>query len=98
MLDTNMGLQVGRKRCSRLLESNDADVDVLQGRNIYRAFAEVVDYKEVYRNVTRLCGKDYESAARIVRTNNKETWLDTILADSLGQIAGIFVNIMTDKV
>ena len=86
----------GRKRCVRLLESKDAD-DVLQGRNIYRAFAEVIDYKEVYRNVTKIVGRDNESAGHVVKTHNGETWLDTTLADCFCQVAGIFVNIMTDK-
>ena len=43
----------GRKRCVSLLEGNHAD-EVLQGRNIYRAFEQVVDYKEPYRHVTKI--------------------------------------------
>ena len=43
----------GRKRCVNLLEGNHAD-EVLQGRNIYRAFEQVVDYKEPFRHVTKI--------------------------------------------
>lgn len=43
----------GRKRCVSLLEGNHAD-EVLQGRNIYRAFEQVVDYKEPFRHVTKI--------------------------------------------
>ena len=87
---------VNRKRCLRLLNSDDVD-DVIQGRNIYKTFAEIVDYADVYRGVQRIVGKDNESAARIVKKYNGETWLDTGLGDSFCQVAGIFVNSMTDK-
>lgn len=87
---------VGHQRCLRLLDSNDAD-DVIQGRNIYKTFAEVVDYGEVYRGVQKVVGKDMESAGRVVKTYTRETWLDTPLCDSFCQVAGIFVNCMTDK-
>ena len=87
---------VDKKRCLRLLNSDDVD-DVIQGRNIYKTFAEIVDYADVYRGVQRIVGKDNESAARIVKKHNGETWLDTGLGDSFCQVAGIFVNSMTDK-
>ena len=86
---------VTRKRCQRLLEDNDAD-HVLQGRNIYRAFSEVIDYKQVYRHVTKLVGKDNESAGRVFKNHDRETWLDTVLTDCFCQVAGIFVNLMTN--
>lgn len=87
---------VDRKRCLRLLNSDDVD-DVIQGRNIYKTFAEIVDYADVYRGVQKIVGKDSESAARIVKVYNGETWLDTGLGDSFCQVAGIFVNNMTDR-
>ena len=86
----------GRKRCLNLLEASDVE-DVLQGRNIYRAFAEVIDYKEIYRHVTKIAGKDTESAGRVVKSYSNECWLDSILTDCFCQVAGIFVNLMTDK-
>lgn len=87
---------VDRKRCLRLLDSNDVD-DVIQGRNIYKSFKEIVDYAEVYRGVQKIVGKDNESAGRIAKIYNGETWLDTGLGDSFCQVAGIFVNSMTDR-
>ena len=87
---------VDRKRCLRLLNSNDVD-DVIQGRNIYKTFAEIVDYADVYRGVQKIVGKDNESAGRIVKIYNGDTWLDTGLGDSFCQIAGIYVNSMTAR-
>lgn len=88
---------IGRKRCLQLLDSNVAD-DILQGRNIYRAFTEVIDYKEIYRHVTKIAGRDNESAGRVIKTYDGETWLDTVLTDCFCQVAGIFVNLMTTKI
>ncbi|KAF5014731.1 hypothetical protein F66182_14191, partial [Fusarium sp. NRRL 66182] len=87
---------VGRKRCLRLLESNDAE-ELVTGRNIYRAFSEVVNYKEAYRFVTRIVGSEDLSAGRVVKLHEKETWLDSVLTDCFCQVAGIFVNLMTQK-
>lgn len=87
---------VGRDRCLRLLEGNDVD-EVIQGRNIYKTFAEIVEYAEVYRGVQRIVGKGNESAGRVVKEYTGESWLDTGLADSFCQVAGIFVNSMTDR-
>ncbi|KGO69364.1 Male sterility, NAD-binding [Penicillium expansum] len=88
---------IGRKRCLQLLDGNVAD-DILQGRNIYRAFSEVIDYKEIYRHVTKIAGSENESAGRITKKYDGETWLDTVLTDCFCQVAGIFVNLMTTKV
>ncbi|KAM0147076.1 hypothetical protein ACHAPG_010801 [Botrytis cinerea] len=87
---------VSRKRCIRLLERRDAD-DVLQGRNIYRGFSQIIDYKELYRHVNIIVGKDDESAGRVTKTHIAEPWLDSILTDCFCQVAGIFVNLMTDR-
>jgi hypothetical protein len=87
---------VSRKRCIRLLERSDAD-DVLQGRSIYRGFSQTIDYKELYRHVNIIVGKDDESAGRVTKTHIAEPWLDSILTDCFCQVAGIFVNLMTDR-
>ncbi|KAL4745839.1 hypothetical protein BDW72DRAFT_210967 [Aspergillus terricola var. indicus] len=49
---------VSHKQCTDLLRLNldqdtDDGVEVLQGRNVYRAFSPIVDYGEVYRGVNR---------------------------------------------
>ncbi|KAK6078938.1 beta-ketoacyl synthase domain-containing protein [Seiridium cupressi] len=84
------------QHCARILDASDAD-DIIHGaRNIYRAFSEVVDYPEPYRGVQRLIGKGDESAGRVVKKASGEEWLDTHQSDSFSQVAGIWVNCMTD--
>ena len=87
---------VGHQRCLRLLGDTEAE-HVIQGPNIYKTFADVVDYGSVYRGVQKIVGKENESAGRIVKAYTADTWLDTPLSDSFCQVAGIFVNCMTDR-
>lgn len=87
---------VGHQRCLSVLNSPDAD-DIIQGRNIYKTFAEIVDYGETYRGLQKLVGKGNESAGRVVKQYNGETWLDTHLSDCFSQVGGIWVNCMTDR-
>lgn len=84
----------GRKRCVRLLESNDAD-EVLQGRNIYRAFEPIVELKEPFRHVTKIAGTDGESAGRVTKTYDGEAWIDPALTECFCQVGSIYVNLMT---
>ena len=91
----NLARLSGRKRCVSLLHCNDAD-DMLQGRNIYRAFEQVVNYKEPFRHVTKIAGKDNESAGRIAKAYRGKAWIDPILTECFCQVAGIFINLMTD--
>ncbi|KAK4697088.1 acyl carrier protein, partial [Lecanoromycetidae sp. Uapishka_2] len=87
---------VGHERCLRVLNCPDAD-DIIQGRNIYKTFAEIVDYGEKYRGLQKLVGKGNESAGRVVKQRTGETWLDTHLSDCFSQVGGIWVNCMTDR-
>lgn len=87
---------VRHERCLRILNSDDAD-DIIQGRNIYKAFAEIVDYGEEYRGVKKLVGLGNESAGRVVKKYTGETWFDTHLADCFSQVGGIWVNCMTNR-
>lgn len=84
----------GRKRCVNLLDSNDVD-EVLQGRNIYRAFEPIVEIKEPFRHVTKIAGTDSESAGRITKAYDGEAWIDPVLTECFCQTASIFVNLMT---
>ncbi|KAK7733712.1 Type I Iterative PKS [Cytospora paraplurivora] len=84
----------GRKRCVNLLESNDVE-DVLQGRNIYRAFEPIVEYKDPFCHVTKIVGTDSESAGRITKAYDGEAWIDPALTECFCQVAGIYVNLMT---
>ncbi|KAL2823450.1 hypothetical protein BDW59DRAFT_163230 [Aspergillus cavernicola] len=83
-------------RCVELLSDPDVD-DILQGRNVYRSFAEIVDYSEPYRGVRKLVGKGHESAGRVLKGYSGETWADAFLCDSFSQCAGFWVNCMTDR-
>lgn len=83
-------------RCVDLLSDPDVD-DILQGRNVYRSFAEIVEYSQPYRGVQKLVGKGNESAGRVVKSFSGETWADAFLCDSFSQCGGFWVNCMTDK-
>lgn len=83
------------KRCVALLESTTAE-DVIQGRNIYKAFAPIVDYGLEYQGLKKLVGEASASAGRVVKTYNNLTWFDAHLADCFAQVGGIWVNCMTN--
>lgn len=60
---------VSHARCQALLglsaltDDQADDIDVLRGsRNVYRAFADIVDYPELYRGVRSVVGRANESA------------------------------------
>ncbi|KFY80937.1 hypothetical protein V499_00270 [Pseudogymnoascus sp. VKM F-103] len=88
---------IGRRRCLDLLDGHQAN-GVIQGpRNIYKAFSDIVQYNhEVYKGLEKISGTESESAGRIRKQHLGETWLDLGLADSFCQVAGIFLNSMTD--
>ncbi|KAG9513438.1 polyketide synthase, partial [Aureobasidium melanogenum] len=87
---------IGHDRCLRILNSDDAD-DIIQGRNIYKTFAEIVDYGEQYHGLKRLVGLGKECAGRVIKKYTGESWLDTYLSDCFSQVAGIWVNCMTNR-
>lgn len=84
------------KRCKLILDGGEAD-DVVVGRNIYRAFEAVIDYKDLYRHLARLVGKNGDSAGRVTRAHDKQGWLDSVLTDCFCQVAGIAVNLFSDS-
>ncbi|KAK3381180.1 polyketide synthase [Podospora didyma] len=84
------------RRCLEVLNSVEAD-DIIQGRNIYKTFAEIVDYGEQYRGLKRLVGVGNECAGRVSKRWTGETWLDTHLTDCFSQVGGIWVNCMTNR-
>ncbi|KAL4994835.1 hypothetical protein BDV10DRAFT_188630 [Aspergillus recurvatus] len=87
---------VSHARCAELLTDPEVD-DILQGRNVYRSFAEIVEYSEQYQGVQRLVGKGNESAGRVVKSYSGKTWADAFLCDAFSQCAGFWVNCMTDR-
>ncbi|GFG15645.1 conidial yellow pigment biosynthesis polyketide synthase [Aspergillus udagawae] len=90
----NLARLSGQKRCARLLHGGHAD-EVLQGRNIYRAFEQVVKYGTPFRCVTKIAGTENESAGQVIKSYQEEAWIDPVLTECFCQVAGIFVNLMT---
>ncbi|KAG8407720.1 putative secondary metabolism biosynthetic enzyme [Metarhizium acridum] len=89
---------VTHSQCTAVLNlPDDDDVDILQGRNVYPAFSDVVDYGELYRGVRRVVGRAGECAGRVVTKHNGESWLDVPLSDSFSQVGGLYINCMTDR-
>lgn len=91
---------VSHDRCQELLglPLDSEGIDVLQGRNVYRAFNPVVEYGEIYRGVQYLVGRGNECAGKVQlpRQHRGDTWVDVPLSDSFSQVAGLWVNLMTD--
>ncbi|KAJ5621533.1 hypothetical protein N7528_006316 [Penicillium herquei] len=91
---------VSHKRCTDVLGLNldESGVEVLQGRNVYRAFSPIVDYGEIYRGVRYVVGRDDECAGyvQLPKSQRGDTWLDVPLSDSFSQVGGLWVNLMTD--
>ncbi|KAK4541030.1 hypothetical protein LTR36_008399 [Oleoguttula mirabilis] len=87
---------VNRQRCLDLLGDQDPE-EVITGPKIYKRFSEIVDYSPYYQHVRKIVSKGGESAGRVVGPNGSESWLDVSIFDSFCQIAGIYVNIMSDR-
>lgn len=88
-------------RCRELLQLGlDEDgVESLQGRQVYRAFAPVVDYADWYRGVRYVVGRGAQCAGHVQldrRHRQPDSWLDVPLSDCFAQVAGLWVNVMTD--
>ncbi|KAJ5382604.1 hypothetical protein N7517_000515 [Penicillium concentricum] len=89
---------VSHAQCQSLLKldlDNDG-VEMLHGRNVYRAFSDIVDFGPVYRGVKYIVGRPGESAGVIHKRHEGNTWLDVPMGDSFGQVAGIYVNLLTE--
>ncbi|MCJ1414495.1 hypothetical protein MMC32_000822 [Xylographa parallela] len=89
---------VSHAQCRAILQLGPSDegVEALQGRNVYRAFEGVVDFGPVYHGVRYVVGRDGESAGVVHKRHGGDTWLDVPKADSFGQVAGMYVNLLTD--
>ncbi|KAF9768315.1 hypothetical protein IL306_014406 [Fusarium sp. DS 682] len=92
---------VSHTNCTKMLQlglgrQQEDEVDVLTGRNIYRTFADVVDYGDIYRGVRAIVGQGTECTGHVSKKPSGQTWLDVPLSDSFSQVGGIWVNCMTD--
>ncbi|KAL4895336.1 hypothetical protein BDV59DRAFT_173720 [Aspergillus ambiguus] len=85
------------EHCAALLaEAGGPDVDVLQGKQVYRAFSEFIEYSEQYSAMHAVVGKKKECAGRVHRRHGGESFLDIALHDSFKQVSGLFLNCMSD--
>lgn len=87
---------ISHDRCTQLLHDLNPD-ETITGRNIYRAFSDVVDYGGLFRGLKKLVGKGTESAGRVVLQGNQHPWFDTVATDCFSQVGGIWVNCMTER-
>lgn len=89
---------IDHQRCLALLNigPSDENVEILQGRNIYRTFSHIVDFGEQYRSLRWLVGKDNESAGRFSRTPKNDAWYDQLFGEHISQVGGIWVNCISD--
>ncbi|KAJ0423889.1 hypothetical protein BJY00DRAFT_320959 [Aspergillus carlsbadensis] len=93
------------RQCTSLLDlasstptsSKEEEIHLLQGRNVYQGFSDVIQYTDLYRSLWRLVGKGNESAGCVLRKRSHETWLDVPLSECFMQTGGIWVSCMTDR-
>ncbi|KAL4804152.1 hypothetical protein BDV18DRAFT_162559 [Aspergillus unguis] len=95
---------VSHQHCTDLLSmagaipvDSDDEIQVLQGRNVYQSFSDVISYTDQYRNLRRLVGSGNESAGCVMAKRSDETWLDVPLSECFMQTAGITISCMKDR-
>ncbi|KAK2608938.1 hypothetical protein QQS21_002514 [Conoideocrella luteorostrata] len=88
---------VTHERCLRALESSEDADDVIQGQNIYKVFSDIVKFGQKFRHVRKLVGRGRESAGRVLGKRSDDSWLDFALCDAFTQVAGIWVNCMSQN-
>ena len=97
---SQLSRMVSHSQTKQLLHAglDEPGVEILQGRQVYRAFSQVVDYSEIYRGVRYVVGRDNECAG-LVQLDRKhrrtDTLLDVPLSDSFAQIGGMWTNLMS---
>ncbi|KAL2813220.1 hypothetical protein BDW59DRAFT_167582 [Aspergillus cavernicola] len=82
-------------RCQALLSGVEID-EAMQGRSIYKNFVEIVNYSLVFKGLRKIVSRGLESAGRVNRLSKGTRYVDTGLLDSFCQVAGIFINCMTE--
>lgn len=73
---------------------SDEGVEASEGRNVYRTFKKAVNSGSVYEGMKSLLVATMR--APVSCKNVGDTWLDIPKADSLSQVAGIYVNLLMD--
>lgn len=92
----------GHDRATDLLARPDVD-EVLGQRNLYRVFAEIVDYGDEYRGLRKMVARGNEAAGVVVPVGKREhsskggLRFDPHLSDAFCQVAGVWANFMTNR-
>ncbi|KAF2993117.1 t1pks [Neopestalotiopsis sp. 37M] len=88
---------VRRERVLDLL--HDHSIDVIQGqKHLYKLFSQYVEYDPMFRGLQRLVARgEQESAATISLASPRASWHDFAMMDCFCQVAGIFINVMTER-
>ncbi|KAM0809498.1 putative Polyketide synthase [Seiridium cardinale] len=88
---------VRQERCRSLLEG-DAN-DVIQGhRYIYRLSSDIIEYGPMLQGLQKLVAKGkLKSAGVVALAGPTASWLDYAMTDCFCQVAGIFINTMTER-
>ncbi|KAL5355001.1 hypothetical protein BJX96DRAFT_170252 [Aspergillus floccosus] len=99
---SQLARMVSHSRTQELLHASltEDGVEILQGRQVYRAFGQVVDYSDIYRGVRYVVGRGFECAGLVqldVKHRRPDTWLDVPLSDSFAQIGGMWTNLMSPE-
>ena len=88
---------VSHQKCIDVLDNGKLAEHIIQGPNIYKTFAEIVDYGTAYQGVKTVVGRGNECAGLINKKYEGGTWLDTLLSDCFSQVPGVWINCMTDR-
>ncbi|KAL2847834.1 polyketide synthase [Aspergillus pseudoustus] len=99
---------VTHSRCRRLLDGNGVD-EAMQGRSIYKTFADIVTYSSGFKGLRKIVsavssGSDSSlcSAGQVDRLRSSSSsvsgsrYVDTGLLDAFCQVAGIYINCLND--
>ena len=90
---------IDRRRLQEL--TSDSEAEALQGSQIYKAFAKVVQYAEYYKGVKAIFSKERKVVAQIkLPAHNfsalQNTVCDPLAIDNFIQVAGLHVNILNE--
>ena len=92
----------GKVRYERLLTGTDENVDVLQGRTIYRSMQQLIEHKETVGKVTKVASNGSEVAGRVKahqlggQEDGKGGYINAIRTETFCQVASIFLNLMIE--
>lgn len=90
---------INYERCEGLFA--DASAEAIQGSLVYKMFAKVVNYSDIYRGVKKISSKNREVAGHvimpaIVSNELKESVSNPLAVDNFTQVAGLHVNGLED--